>query len=339
MRLLSAMTVGSLRMMPRPRAYTSVFAVPRSIARSRGRTPVLTRPDARRGDRYSGASARSPRSNSAMLCSIVVGRRLRNSTIAMPMALAAMANKRKATGAPTTGLDPTDGMLFDRPVGSARPVLLLPDRHGLLQRVDAEPRRLERLGAVRRRDDDEHRRFRQLELADAVQQRDALDVGPARPGRVDDLGHRASGRLLVRLVGHRPHAVASFGVVADDAREAHDGARRRGRRPRERGLGRQRLGRQRDPVTRVGVGGRCRHAPQSRNLLRVLPSGRPGRGRGRGRDRGSRRYTRSDGARGRRGPRGPSTRAATTTPWGPRTTSRAARLRTAWTASGSTRPS
>src|SRR3954463_8401089 len=37
-RLLSAITVGSLRMMPRERAYTSVFAVPRSIARSRDRS-------------------------------------------------------------------------------------------------------------------------------------------------------------------------------------------------------------------------------------------------------------------------------------------------------------
>src|SRR5687768_15829784 len=32
--MLSAITDGSLRTMPRPRAYTSVFAVPRSIARS-----------------------------------------------------------------------------------------------------------------------------------------------------------------------------------------------------------------------------------------------------------------------------------------------------------------
>src|SRR5680860_69620 len=33
-RVLSAITVGSLTMMPWPRAYTRVFAVPRSIARS-----------------------------------------------------------------------------------------------------------------------------------------------------------------------------------------------------------------------------------------------------------------------------------------------------------------
>src|SRR5437899_7977373 len=39
-RLLSAITVGSLRTMPRPRAYTRVLAVPRSMARSLAR-PAL----------------------------------------------------------------------------------------------------------------------------------------------------------------------------------------------------------------------------------------------------------------------------------------------------------
>src|SRR5215831_11916095 len=45
------MTVGSFRMMPLPRAATSVFAVPRSIARSRGssgRPSVRPPPAARR---------------------------------------------------------------------------------------------------------------------------------------------------------------------------------------------------------------------------------------------------------------------------------------------------
>src|SRR6478752_5650623 len=39
-RLLSAITVGSLRMIPWPREYTSVFAVPRSIARSLASAPT-----------------------------------------------------------------------------------------------------------------------------------------------------------------------------------------------------------------------------------------------------------------------------------------------------------
>src|SRR4051812_14940162 len=44
--LLRAMTVGSLRTIPRPLAYTSVFAVPKSMARSLARPPLLV---ARRG--------------------------------------------------------------------------------------------------------------------------------------------------------------------------------------------------------------------------------------------------------------------------------------------------
>src|SRR3954468_7321266 len=38
--LLRAMTVGSLRTIPRPLAYTSVFAVPKSMARSLARPPL-----------------------------------------------------------------------------------------------------------------------------------------------------------------------------------------------------------------------------------------------------------------------------------------------------------
>src|SRR3954463_8433460 len=51
--LLRAMTVGSLRTIPRPLAYTSVFAVPRSMARSLAR-PSLP---ARRGPLGATASA------------------------------------------------------------------------------------------------------------------------------------------------------------------------------------------------------------------------------------------------------------------------------------------
>src|SRR5260370_35867916 len=40
--LLRAMTVGSLRTMPRPLAYTSVLAVPRSMARSLARPALPT---------------------------------------------------------------------------------------------------------------------------------------------------------------------------------------------------------------------------------------------------------------------------------------------------------
>src|SRR5205085_6253567 len=50
-RLFSAITLGSLSTMPTPFAYTRVFAVPRSIARSLARTPVLRGPVAIGGER------------------------------------------------------------------------------------------------------------------------------------------------------------------------------------------------------------------------------------------------------------------------------------------------
>ena len=93
MRLFSAITVGSLRMMPCERAYTSVFAVPRSIARSRDRVASYSAGRRRRDD-FSGASARKPRSNSSMLCSIEFGRRLRNRIAVIPAALASIANNK-----------------------------------------------------------------------------------------------------------------------------------------------------------------------------------------------------------------------------------------------------
>src|SRR5437870_6833920 len=50
-------------------------------------------------------------------------------------------------------------------------VLLLPDGHRPLERVDRVPARLERLRAVRRRHGDEHARLTDLEPADAVEDR------------------------------------------------------------------------------------------------------------------------------------------------------------------------
>src|SRR5690348_13872939 len=54
------------------------------------------------------------------------------------------------------------------PVFAAFPYLFLPDGHDLLQAIDREPARLERLGAVRRRHRDEHARLADLEAAGAV---------------------------------------------------------------------------------------------------------------------------------------------------------------------------
>src|SRR5262245_23193257 len=167
-RLLRAMTVGSKRMIPRPRAYTSVFAVPRSMARSSGTVGSRS---------WSGGPE-----------------------------LADRAHVVRGFG----------------PRGPAVPVLLLPDRHGLLQGVDGEPRGFERLGAVRRRRDDEHRRLRQLEMPETVQQREPLDVGPPATRLGRDLMESRERGVLVGLVRERGHALATVGVVAHDSKEADD---------------------------------------------------------------------------------------------------------------------
>src|SRR6266850_6932534 len=83
-------------------------------------------------------------------------------------------------------------------------VLLLPDRHRLLQRVDGEAARLEGLGAMGRGHRDHHARLTDLQAADAVHEGDACDRGPAAPdGRADlaHLGqrHGAVGHVLEEL--------------------------------------------------------------------------------------------------------------------------------------------
>ena len=62
-RLLSAITEGSFKTMPSPRAYTSVLAVPRSIARSRARVrspQLLCRRDARYRSAEGGVAIARP---------------------------------------------------------------------------------------------------------------------------------------------------------------------------------------------------------------------------------------------------------------------------------------
>ena len=87
MRLLSAMTVGSLRMMPlRARVDERVrrTEIDREIARQ---GVSLHSAGRRRRADGSGASARRSRSNSSMLCSIEFGRRLRSRMAVMPTTL------------------------------------------------------------------------------------------------------------------------------------------------------------------------------------------------------------------------------------------------------------
>ena len=68
------------------------------------------------------------------------------------------------------------------PVVAPGPVLVLPDRHRLLEGVDREPGGLEGLGPVRRRDDHGDRRLREREVTRAVQEREPLDARASGAG-------------------------------------------------------------------------------------------------------------------------------------------------------------
>ena len=138
-RVHRAMTVGSLRMIPWPRAHERVRGaeIDREVARQGG----PGRP---------GVEVRRP------------------------------------VGRPAIGRTATRWAQL----GAVGPVLALPDRHRLLERVDAEAGRLERLGAVRRRRDHRHRRLRQHEVTDAVEQREAFHDRPPAPSLDHRLGSR-----------------------------------------------------------------------------------------------------------------------------------------------------
>src|SRR5258706_15784607 len=68
-------------------------------------------------------------------------------------------------------------------------VLLLPHRHGALERVDRVPARLEGVAAVLGRDRDQYARLADLEPPGAMEHRDAPDAGPARAHGLADLAH------------------------------------------------------------------------------------------------------------------------------------------------------
>src|SRR5206468_2208624 len=84
-------------------------------------------------------------------------------------------------------------------------VLLLPDGHRPLERVDRVPARLERLRAVRRRHGDEHARLTDLEPADAVEHRHPPHPGPARADSLADLTHLRLRHRRMRLVLEELH--------------------------------------------------------------------------------------------------------------------------------------
>src|SRR4029453_17458860 len=101
--------------------------------------------------------------------------------------------------------------------------LLLPDGHGLFQAVNSVSAGFERHAAMRRRDDDDDRGFRNFQRAEPVNNTDAFDVWPALADLVADAPHLFDGHRLVGFVLQADDA-AAFCIVAPDAVEGHDGS-------------------------------------------------------------------------------------------------------------------
>src|SRR5262249_20876477 len=118
-------------------------------------------------------------------------------------------------------------------------VLLLPDGNGALESIDGVLAGVEGVLAMRRGDGDQDARLTDLQTADAVQDGDALDLGPPGADRIADLAHLRLGHRAVRLVLQELHRSAA-GLVAHHAREDHDPTR-----PRVIDLARDGIGRQR----------------------------------------------------------------------------------------------
>src|SRR5436190_14677139 len=105
------------------------------------------------------------------------------------------------------GPPPTSGAAAD-PLLAALVGLLLPEWHGLLERVDRVLAGGERIPSMRRRDGDHHACFADLDAADAMVDRDraqfvaALEVG-------GELRHHVLGHLRVGLVFEMRHISAA----------------------------------------------------------------------------------------------------------------------------------
>ena len=273
----------------------------------------------------------------------------------MPTALARTANNKNAMtssrprcsmsariGAGSVRADRADRMLAERPVGAGAPMLLLPDRRGLLERVDAvrAPRRRRRRGAATR---PRPQPTAPTSVSSPTRCNNATRSRSGQRARAvrDDLGHHTLRGCFVRLVGHRGDAFASFGVIAHDADEAHDGAGARRRGPGVQRVDRQRQVGEHHPVERVG---RCEHGASLRKEPRRSPGGRITRGRRVGAVAKARirRYTRSpwvSGAKRVTATTTPTTRATIWPPTTTRTTALGARSPTRSTGSGCTRAS
>src|SRR5690606_20914227 len=130
----------------------------------------------------------------------------------------------RLAGGPLGASDRRTGRAVDPAALAARVVLLLPDRHAVLDLVDHVAARVERRAAVRRADADPDGAVADRERADAVLGMDLENVEALLRLR-DDLLAFGDGDRLVRLVFERGHGLA-FVMVADPAleRDARAGA-------------------------------------------------------------------------------------------------------------------
>src|SRR3984893_7048879 len=103
--------------------------------------------------------------------------------------------------------------------------LLLPDRHSALECIDAEAAGVERCGAMRGADGDEHRALRDFESPQPVNHRES-------PNReffahlIADFAHFGNGHCLIRLI-FQVESSPIAGVVAHDAFKYNDRSVRR----------------------------------------------------------------------------------------------------------------
>jgi len=113
------------------------------------------------------------------------------------------------------------------PIFTTAPAFFLPNWHALFQCVDTEAGCVEGLRSVGCRHNDHHRRLGEQQFTDAMRQCDAPDRGKSTSGLGNNVVHGALGRLAVRLVDKGGHTLATFSMVAHDAREHHDCTTRR----------------------------------------------------------------------------------------------------------------
>lgn len=116
-------------------------------------------------------------------------------------------------------VDLDDVLGLEAPALAVTPPLTLPDRDRRLECVDAEPRRSERFGPVRRRGDHDDGAVADDELTHSVQHHQPADLGPTLPGLARECGQARRDLRLVCLVLELVDVGPITAVVASHAGE------------------------------------------------------------------------------------------------------------------------